>query len=553
MNGAALLVKLLSGQGVTTLFGYPGGAIMPVYDALYGSDLNHVLVRHEQAAAIAAIGYARSSGDVGVCLATSGPGATNLITGLADAMMDSVPVVAITGQVAQPLIGTDAFQEIDVLGLSLAVTKHSYLVTNVSQLPQIIAEAFALARSGRPGPVLIDIPKDVQLAAANGGAALVAVDAAEAPEPQALAAATALLQGARKPMLYVGGGVHMAGAEQALADFITTTGMPSVCTLKGLGTISDTTPGYCGLIGMHGNAAANLAVQQCDLLVAVGARFDDRVTGKLDSFAPDAKVIHLDIDPAELGKLRRPHAAIAGDIDAALRALAQPLQLAPWRAEVAILKAHHGWRYDYPGEDIYAPRLLRDLSAALPEDAIISCDVGQHQMWVAQHMRFTSPRCHLTSGGLGTMGFGLPAAIGAQFAWPQRTVVNVTGDGSFMMNVQELATIRRYQLPVKIVLLDNQRLGMVRQWQQLFFDGRFSETILDDNPDFLMLAAACGIPGRTIRLRDEVAPALAELAAAPGPFILHVAIDAEANVWPLVAPGKANHELMSALPAKESA
>ena len=296
---------------------------------------------------------------------------------------------------------------------------------------------------------------------------------------------------------------------------------------------------------LHGNAAANLAVQQCDLLLAVGARFDDRVTGKLDTFAPDAKVIHLDIDPAELGKLRRPHVAIAGDIDAALRALAQPLQLAAWQQQVAALIAEHRWRYDYPGADIYAPRLLRELSAALPEDAIISCDVGQHQMWVAQHMRFASPRCHLTSGGLGTMGFGLPAAIGAQFANPQRTVVNVTGDGSFMMNVQELATIRRYQLPVKIVLLDNQRLGMVRQWQQLFFDGRFSETILDDNPDFLMLAAACGIPGRSIRQGDEVAAALAELAAAPGPFILHVAIDADANVWPLVPPGKANHELIA--------
>lgn len=555
MNGAALLVKLLVQQGVTTCFGYPGGAIMPIYDAIYGSDLSHVLVRHEQAAALAAVGYARSSGEVGVCLATSGPGATNLITGLADALLDSIPVVAITGQVAQPLIGTDAFQEVDVLGLSLAVTKHSFLVRSVSELPQIVAEAFALARSGRPGPVLIDIPKDVQFALATGGAALTAVDGPEAPAPELLTAARELLLQANKPVLYVGGGVHMAGAEAELAAFIKATGMPSVATLKGLGTIADSTPGYCGLIGMHGNGAANLAVQQCDLLLAVGARFDDRVTGKLDSFAPHAKVIHLDIDPAELGKLRRPHVAIGGDLATALTALTQPLQLAPWRAEVAILKAQHGWRYDYPGEDIYAPRLLRDLTAALPEDAIISCDVGQHQMWVAQHMRFTSPRNHLSSGGSGTMGFGLPAAIGAQFAFPERTVVNVTGDGSFMMNVQELATIRRYRLPVKILMLDNQRLGMVRQWQQLFFDGRFSETILDDNPDFLMLAAACGIPGRSINRGDQVAEALAELAAAPGPFLLHVAIDAESNVWPLVPPGKANDEMIAAQPetAKESA
>lgn len=545
MNGAALLIRLLAQQGVSTLFGYPGGAIMPVYDALYDSTLNHVLVRHEQGAAIAAIGYARSSGEVGVCMATSGPGATNLITGLADAMMDSVPLVAITGQVGQALIGTDAFQEIDVLGLSLAVTKHSYLVRDVSELPQIVAEAFALARSGRPGPVLIDIPKDVQLAATNGGGALVAVDALAQPDTQALQQAQALLAGSQRPMLYIGGGVHMAGAEQTLAEFIATSGLPSVCTLKGLGTLSADTPGYCGLIGMHGNAAANFAVQQCDLLLAVGARFDDRVTGKLDTFAPDAKVIHLDIDPAELGKLRRPHVAIAGDIDAALRALAQPLQITDWQQQVAALIAEHRWRYDYPGTDIYAPKLLRDLSAALPADAIISCDVGQHQMWVAQHMRFASPRCHLTSGGLGTMGFGLPAAIGAQFAHPQRLVVNVTGDGSFMMNVQELATIRRYQLPLKIVLIDNQRLGMVRQWQQLFFDGRFSETILDDNPDFLMLAAACGIPSRSISQGEEVAAALAELIAAPGPFLLHVAIDAKANVWPLVPPGKANHELIA--------
>ncbi len=547
MNGAQLVIKALEQQGVETCFGYPGGAIMPIYDALYDSKLRHVLVRNEQGAAMAAVGYARAGGEVGVCLATSGPGATNLVTGLADAMMDSIPVVAITGQVASPLIGTDAFQELDVLGMSLSVTKHSFLVERVEDIVPTINQAFALARSGRPGPVLVDIPKDLQFASADYQPRLVETPQVAAPAEAEIRAAATLLQQAERPVVYAGGGVGMAGALKQLRTFLRNTGIPSVVTLKGIGAIKPTTPGYLGMVGMHGNQAANLAVQQCDLLICIGARFDDRVTGKLDAFAPEAKVIHFDIDSAEFGKLRQPDVTLHGDMGPALISLAQPLPaITAWQKQIEQMQQQFAWRYDHPGENIYAPALLKQLSDMLPEDAVVACDVGQHQMWVAQHMQFNSPGQHLSSGGLGTMGFGLPAAIGAQFTDPNKTVVNVTGDGSIMMNVQELGTIRRYQMPVKILLLDNQRLGMVRQWQELFFDSRFSETELPDNPEFLTLAQAFGIPGRQIRHKSEIASALQQMLSAEGPYFLHVSIDAMENVWPLVPPGKANQEMMEA-------
>ena len=548
MNGAQYIVNALHQQGVTQVFGYPGGAIMPVYDALYDGGIPHLLCRHEQGAAMAAIGYARSTRQVGVCIATSGPGATNLITGLADAMLDSVPVVAITGQVGRDFIGTDAFQEIDVLGMSLSCTKHSFMVTNPEELGTVIAEAFQIARSGRPGPVLIDVPKDVQMALVEAKPVMHLVDETAPLCDLALAEARRLLAAASKPVLYVGGGVVLADAVDELRSFAATTGMPAVTTLKGIGTLDPASPWFLGMLGMHGTKAANLAVQESDLLLVVGARFDDRVTGKLAAFAPHAKVIHLDVDAAELGKRRAVHVSLQADFKQVLPALAMPLQVTAWQDHCLTMREQFAWRYDHPGDTIYAPLLLKQLSDALPENTVVTSDVGQHQMWVAQHMQFQSPRNHISSSGLGTMGFGLPAAVGAKVARPQDEVVLVSGDGSFMMNVQELGTLRRAQLPVKMVLLDNQRLGMVRQWQELFFDGRFSETILTDNPDFVCMASAFGIPGETISRKEEVAPALARLLASPTAYLLHVSISADDNVWPLVPPGVANEHMLEAKP-----
>ncbi|MDJ7597949.1 acetolactate synthase 2 catalytic subunit [Salmonella enterica] len=547
MNGAQWVVHALRAQGVKTVFGYPGGAIMPVYDALYDGGVEHLLCRHEQGAVMAAIGYARSTGKTGVCIATSGPGATNLITGLADALLDSVPVVAITGQVSAPFIGTDAFQEVDVLGLSLACTKHSFLVQSLAELPRIMAEAFEVANAGRPGPVLVDIPKDIQLASGALEPWFTTV-ANEAIFPHtAVEKARNMLAQAQKPMLYVGGGVGMAQAVPALRKFIAVTQMPVTCTLKGLGAVEADYPYYLGMLGMHGAKAANYAVQQCDLLIAVGARFDDRVTGKLNTFAPNASVIHLDIDQAELNKLRQAHVALQGDLNTLLPALQQPLSIDEWRQHNAAMRSEHAWRYDHPGEAIYAPLLLKQLSERKPVDSVVTTDVGQHQMWSAQHMTYTRPENFITSSGLGTMGFGLPAAVGAQVARPNDTVICISGDGSFMMNVQELGTVKRKQLPLKIVLLDNQRLGMVRQWQQLFFQERYSETTLTDNPDFLMLASAFGIPGQHITRKDQVEAALDTMLASEGPYLLHVSIDEFENVWPLVPPGASNSEMLEKL------
>lgn len=545
MNGAQWVVQTLREQGVDTVFGYPGGAIMPVYDALYDGGVEHLLCRNEQGAAIAALGYARSTGKVGVCIATSGPGATNLITGLADALLDSVPVVAITGQVASSLIGTDAFQEVDVLGLSLACTKHSYLVESLEELPSVIAQAFDIARSGRPGPVLIDIPKDIQLAEGDHlKPSLMSVEDMPEPSVEDLQSAYDMLSESSKPMLYVGGGVGMADAVDSLRRFIETTGMPSVSTLKGLGACDANDPCYLGLLGMHGSKASNLAVQECDLLVAVGVRFDDRVTGRLNAFAPHAKVIHMDIDQAEMGKLRTPHVALRGDLNQMLPQLQQSMAIAEWRNKVTAMKAEYAARYGHPGQPIYAPLLLKQLSERKPENAVVTTDVGQHQMWSAQHMSFSRPENFITSSGLGTMGFGIPAAVGAQMARPDDMVICVSGDGSFMMNVQELGTIKRKRLPIKIVLIDNQRLGMVRQWQQLFFDARYSETNLSDNPDFLVLASAFGIPGQSISRKDQVENALNALFTSEGPYLLHVSIDELENVWPLVPPGAGNETML---------
>ncbi|TNH01982.1 acetolactate synthase 2 catalytic subunit [Testudinibacter sp. TR-2022] len=546
MNGARLVTESLKAHQVEVIFGYPGGAIMPVYDAIYDSGLDHLLCRNEQGAAMAAIGYARSSKKVGVCIATSGPGATNLITGLADALLDSVPIVAITGQVATPFIGTDAFQEIDVLGLSLACTKQSFIVQNIEELPLILAQAFQVALSGRPGPVLVDIPKDVQFAPTTAQPIVLPLEQAADQLDEHLQQAKTLLQQAKRPVLYIGGGVGMASAVVALRNFLQTTQIPSISTIKGLGAIPGDTPYYMGMVGMHGTKAANYAVQESDLLLVFGARFDDRVTGKLDTFAPHAKVIHADIDPAEINKLRQADVVLRGDLNQAFQGLCCELDIAPWRQDIQRLI--QDFPFVYPpnvGQATIHPwTLLKTLSTMQPQSAVITTDVGQHQMWSAQHMQHNQPENYLTSAGLGTMGFGLPAAVGAQKARPNDCVILVSGDGSFMMNVQELGSIKRGKLPIKILLLDNQRLGMVRQWQSLFFHGRHSETILDDNPDFVTLAAAFGIQGERIEHGYQVQEALQRLLGSEGAYLLHVCIDSDENVWPLVPPGASNETML---------
>ncbi|HHW7569534.1 acetolactate synthase 2 catalytic subunit [Mannheimia glucosida] len=546
MNGARFITESLKAHGVTTLFGYPGGAIMPTYDAIYDSGLDHLLCRNEQGAAMAAIGYARATGKVGVCIATSGPGATNLITGLGDAALDSIPVVAITGQVASHLIGTDAFQEADVLGLSLACTKHSFIVQNIEELPEILALAFQIAQSGRPGPVLVDIPRDVQLAPTSALPIVYPKEPADAQDPNKLVVAKQLLATAKRPVLYVGGGVGMADGVQAVRNFVKIANIPSVSTLKGLGTIDPTDPLYMGMIGMHGTKAANYAVQECDLLIACGARFDDRVTGKLDTFAPHAKVIHIDIDNAEINKLRQAQVALKGNLIEAVDYLAQPLDIEAWREDVRNLKQQFDFQYqENSGDgDIDAVTLLHTLSQRKAKNSIVTTDVGQHQMWSAQHLTYHDPKNYITSAGFGSMGFGLPAAIGAIKARAEDQVILITGDGSIMMNIQELGTLKRADLAVKILLLDNQRLGMVRQWQSLFFHGRHSQTILDDNPDFVLLAKAFDIDGERIEKASEVSDAIDRMLNAKGAYLLHVCIPQEDNVWPLVPPGACNADML---------
>jgi acetolactate synthase-1/2/3 large subunit len=544
VSGARLVVEALEREGVRHVFGYPGGAIMPVYDALTGSSLQHILVRHEQAAALAADAYGRVTGRPGVCLATSGPGATNLVTGIANAFLDSVPMVAITGQVASPLMGTDAFQEVDIFGITLPIVKHSFIVRDTADIPAMFAEAFDIAQSGRPGPVLIDLPKDMGVKAAVPVPYRRAEHSSEALDEDALLNANALIAAARAPVVYFGGGVAIARAEQALRAFAARTGFPSVASLKGLGAIPTDNADFLGMLGMHGSRAANVAIDNCDLLICVGARFDDRATGKLDSFAARAKVIHIDGDPAEIGKLRVPDVVLAGNIADILDGLTATAEVASWAAQCRAQKAMWAPRYDAPGQGIYAPRLLRELSLAAGDNAIFTCDVGQHQMWVAQHCRFVRPQAHLTSGGLGTMGYGVPAGIGAQLADPGATVITVSGDGSFMMNVQELATIRRYRVPLKIVLLDNSQLGMVRQWQELFFDENFSEIDLSDNPDFAEVAHAFGIEAFTIDRRSQVSGAIQRLLGTAGPVLCHVRINPRENVWPLVPPNSSNVQMM---------
>ena len=551
-SGARLVVSTLEKLGVEVLFGYPGGAIMPIYDALAGSSLRHYLCRHEQGAAFAADSYARVSGKVGVCMATSGPGATNLVTGIANAMLDSVPMVCITGNVAQGVMGMDAFQEVDILGVTLPIVKHSYLVRRASDIPAVIEEAFHLARSGRPGPVLIDLPKDVQFELTNEVRAFHVPNDQVVADSAIIAEAEAAIRAAKKPVLYIGGGAKISGAVEAVRDFARITGIPQVSTLNALGTIASGQDNYLGMLGMHGTPASNEAVQESDLLIVVGARFDDRATGKLAEFAPHAGVIHFDIDPSEIGKLRPVAVGVAGDLKPNLEALNRrlsqgaPIEVSDWADRWRARTAATTVSYDAPGEKVYAPALLNQLSKMAGPNFIAACDVGQHQMWVAQHCDFARPEAHITSGGLGSMGFGLPAGIGAKLAEPDACVVTVTGDGGVMMNIQELATVNRFKIPLKIIILDNSRLGMVRQWQEFFFERNFSEVDLSDNPDFVKVAEAFGIEAFRIERRDQVTAGLERLLNTPGPILAHVIIDPAENVWPLVPPGKNNAEMMHA-------
>lgn len=545
-SGSQILIEALERNGVEQIFGYPGGTIMPVYDALVGSDLKHYLCRHEQGASLAADAYGRVTRKPGVCMATSGPGATNLVTGIANAFMDSVPMVVITGQVPSALQGTDAFQEVDIFGITLPIVKHSYIVRDVADIPAIVNEAFQLAQSGRPGPVLIDLPKDIS---AGMGSAVyaepVALPEASPPDAAAMQAASDMLSQARRPLVIAGGGIAISNSVEVFREFISRTRLPVTSTLKGLGVIEADDPHYVGMLGMHGNGAANHAVQNCDLLMVVGARFDDRATGHLAQFAPSARIIHIDIDAAEISKLRKADVAIVSELAPALEGI-RPEHTANqgWRGQCAGWTKEFAWRYDAPVKGIYAPKLLRDLSNARPGKLTITCDVGQHQMWVAQHCKFNDPLQHISSGGLGTMGYGLPAAIGAKVAKPEATVVCVSGDGSIMMNIQELATLKRYGIDVKILLLDNSALGLVRQWQEIFFDGNYSEVHLTDNPDFAGVARAFGIQAKSIKEPDEVGDALEWLLNTDTAAMLHVSIDSMENVWPLVPPGKPNHKMM---------
>lgn len=550
MNGADLLFDVLSKQNVKNIFGYPGGAIMPIYDALHRSDgVKHHLCRQEQGAAFAALGYAKASGKVGVCFATSGPGMTNLITGLADATADSVPVVAITGQVPTTVMGTDAFQEADVLGLAIQITKHAFQVKSINDLEEALYKAFEIATSGRPGAVLVDIPKDIQLSAVNSKPISIERTQVLTADDDSLEQARELLRSSKRPVVYVGGGVALGGAVDELRTFISETSIPNVSTLKGLGCLDAEHESYLGMLGMHGTKAANLAVQESDLLIAIGARFDDRVTGKLAEFAPNASVIHLDLDPVEVNKLRTPAVALLGDLKYSLPKLGVKVSIDDWCQICLDMKQSYQFKYIDPdladkNQPIHAPSMLNQLSRVATKNTVFTTDVGQHQMWAAQHMNFDHPNDWLTSGALGTMGFGLPAAIGAQVSRPKDCVVAITGDGSFLMNIQELGTIKRFDLPVKIVLLDNARLGMVRQWQQLFFEQRFSEVDLSDNPDFLKLAEAFDISGEMIDKHQDVEAGIQRMLNHQGAYLLHVRINESENVWPLVPPNTPNQDMM---------
>jgi acetolactate synthase-1/2/3 large subunit len=561
MSGAQMLLECLAREGVDCIFGYPGGVTLPFYDVLYEHHIRHVLVRHEENAAFAAEGYARATGKVGVCCATSGPGATNLTTGLVDAMMDSIPIVALTGQVSSKLIGSDAFQEADTFGITRPCTKHNYLVKRFEDLPGVIHEAFYIAATGRPGPVLVDITKD----ALQGQGHYQPVSSIHLPGYKVfteghtgqIRRAAQLIQESARPLVYAGGGIVAAGAARELREFVELTDTPAVNTLMGLGALPSNHPNFISMPGMHGSYAANMAMTNADLLIALGVRFDDRVTGRLAAFAPHAKVIHVDIDPAEVGKIRAPEVPIVGDVKRVLTKLNKLLRDEPappdeklsaarraWWHQVREWKAEHPLAAPTSDTEIKPQHLMTEIDRLSGGEAIVTSDVGQHQMWAAQLVRFNEPRLWINSGGLGSMGFGLPSAIGAQMARPDKLVFAICGDGGFQMSLPELATMVGYGLPIKIVCMNNGYLGMVRQWQTLFYNHRLSAVTLDSFPDAEKLAAAYGFKGRTIDKPWELAPALEEAVKEPGPYLLNVKVTPLENVYPMVPAGGAINEMV---------
>lgn len=555
-TGAELVLEILADEGIEVVFGYPGGAIMPIYDALYEHHIHHVLTRHEAAAAFAAGGYARSTGRVGVCMATSGPGATNLVTGILDAHMDSVPMVAITGQVRTTLMGTDGFQEADVTSIMGPVTKRSVCVRDVRDLERMLRGAFRVARGPRPGPVLVDIPNDILKARCPKIDHFAARSVPTEPErasAEALDATVELLRGAKRPVAIVGGGARSSNATHVFRELCGLLGLPYTSTINGLGCATPGDPNFLGMLGMHGWKAANLAVNEADVILALGMRFDDRVTGRVDRFAAKAAVVHADIDSSEFGKIMPIRIALPGDLRHTLGALLQRMagatmpNFAGWSREAQALggplpadRAPHG--------ELSATDTIDALLASAPHDAIVATDVGQHQMWTAQRQRASHPRNFITSAGLGSMGFGLPAAIGAQVGNRDRTVIAVVGDGGFQMSLTELATLKRYDLPVKILLIDNHRLGMVRQWQELFWDGRYAHTDLSDNPDFVAIARGYRVSAERVEDAGELRDALERFYAAKGPALLHCACFPAENVWPLIPPGASAVDAMERKP-----
>ena len=544
-TGAQMMCEALIAEGVDVMFGYPGGAIMPFYHALPEyPGLRHILVRHEQAAGHAAEGYARTSGKVGVCVATSGPGATNLVTAIADAMMDSVPLVAITGQVPTTMIGKDAFQETDITGITQPITKHNYLITDIRDLPRVFKEAFHIARSGRPGPVLIDVAKDVQ----NARAPFVYPETVDLPgykptvegNRRQIKEAAALIAQAKKPLVMAGRGVLIAEAHNELRLFAEKTGIPVITTLLGISAIPEDHPLSLGMPGMHGWVHVNRAIQECDLLISIGARFDDRVTGKLDSFARQAKVIHIDVDPAEISKNVYAHVPIVGDAKRVLENLIDavaPRDCSEWLEHVREIQASRSQRQLDPQNGRFMPHhVYAEFTRILQGEFRVVTDVGQHQMWAAQLIDYLKPHTHITSGGLGTMGFALPAALGVQVACPDEEVWTIAGDGGWQMNIQELATVMQEELPLKMCIINNGFLGMVRQWQELFHERRYSSTPMW-SPDFVKVAAAYGIPGLRVTHQSEVANAINTARATKGPFLIEFMVEREVNVYPMVPQG----------------
>ncbi|MFZ4381680.1 MAG: acetolactate synthase 3 large subunit [Sandarakinorhabdus sp.] len=558
--GAEIVVQALIDLGVEVVFGYPGGAVLPIYDALFQQNrIRHILVRHEQAAVHAAEGYARSSGKVGVVLVTSGPGATNAVTGITDALMDSVPLVVITGQVPTHLIGTDAFQECDTVGITRHCSKHNYLVKDTARLGPVLHEAFYIARSGRPGPVVIDIPKDVQIFKARYSKPGTIAHKTYKPQVKgdlaAIEAAVDMLAAAERPILYTGGGIINSGpiASQLLRELAKVSGAPVTSTLMGLGTLPADHPQFLGMLGMHGSYEANMAMNRCDLMVCLGARFDDRVTGRLDAFSPTSKKIHVDIDRSSFNKTVRVDLTIQGDVGSVLEDMLKvwrarghsPADLKPWWAQIAGWRARNSFGFEQKGEALLPQKAIQRLyEMTKAKKPIISTEVGQHQMWAAQHFGFHEPNKWLTSGGLGTMGYGLPAAIGAQLAFPGALVIDIAGEASIQMNIQELGTATQYRLPVKIFIINNEYMGMVRQWQELNHAGRYSESYSDSLPDFVKLAEAYGWKGVVISGPDDLDAGIQAMLDHPGPVVVDCRVSKLANCFPMIPSGAAHTDMI---------